>query len=214
MSLPAAQPDAKAGDDVGQHRGQDHLAQQLQPRRAQRQGRVHEHLRDRPHADQRVVEHREEDDIGQRDQDRLEPVAEPDDEDRDPGDLDDREQEIDRRRQRPVGKAADPDREATGDAEHGADRDAARVAPDAVDEIDRQDPLRDQVEKGAPDIGGCRIEIGLEPDQRDGGLPQGEEQDETQRPLCRPCEAAGQGQGRRGEHGAHSHFHRATPSIQ
>ena len=67
---------------------------------AERAHGVDEHLRRGAHAEQRVVEDREEDDVDQREEDRLRAVAEPHDEDRNPRHLDDREQELEQRRQR------------------------------------------------------------------------------------------------------------------
>ena len=62
--------------------------------------------------------------------------------------------------------------------------DAERVTLQAVRNVQRQDSLAHQVEEGGPHVGRRRVEVGLEPDERDGYLPRREEEQNAQRALC------------------------------
>ena len=187
---PAADRDARAGDDVGQHARDDHLEVEVLLAAAERAHDVDQQPVDRAHAGIGVED--EGKDREQEDDDGLSRDADAEEHDHQRRQRDQRAR-IEHRHQR-IERVADPHAPAHHDADRHADHHRRGEAVDerhrADREIAQQVAAREQIDEALGDQARLADEQRIERDDQKHRLPGGEEQRDRQARRAAPCGGA------------------------
>ena len=138
---------AQAGDDVGQRAGQGDLPQHARPRGAEAARGARQIARHRFHAEHGVEHHRKQHGVDDDERHGGQAEAEPDQQDRQPGDVADGLEEQQDRPGDAVRPSAGADQDAKRNADRHADGGAGEQTHQAVLQIVRQDALVGQREE-------------------------------------------------------------------